>query len=224
MFLGYTYSYDHFGIFLEIESPVMIIIYFSQNEIMNLKQKQGLSSIWLSNRWMTLSERCHFFAPFSFFYFCGVGVLCCRLGWRALLDGRHGPGRGGQLLLDVDWTTHHLHELERRRAEQLPLRERRGGALPGAVEPRREGSQVERLAVLVRNVLRVRVQPLKRRGAGHWRLIGSLVHSFCLAFRGLNKITASYHWPINTSFTSPFRISRVHKCVRETSRADFRGR
>ena len=44
-----------------------------------------------------------------------------RHGARALLDIRHWPGRGGQVLLDVHWETRHLRELERRGAQQLPV-------------------------------------------------------------------------------------------------------
>jgi len=83
---------------------------------------------------------------------------------RALLDVRHRPGRGGPLLLDVDRPTADLHQLERRRAQQLPLRERRGGALPRAVEQRRQGTQVERHALLLRDLFRLRSQ-LRRRDA-----------------------------------------------------------
>jgi hypothetical protein len=85
-------------------------------------------------------------------------VIVFRFWARALLDVGHRPGRGGPLLLDVNRQAADLHQLERRRAQQLPLRERRGGALPRAVEQRRQGTQVERHALLLRNLLRLRSQ------------------------------------------------------------------
>lgn len=88
-----------------------------------------------------------------------------RLGQRALLDVGHRFGRRGQLLLDGQWPTDHLHQLECRRAEQLPLRERRGGELHGVMEPRRQGTQVERFAVQFWNVLCVRSTVMRLRGA-----------------------------------------------------------
>ena len=48
-----------------------------------------------------------------------------------------------QILLDVNREADDLRELERWRAEQLPVREWRAGALPRAVEQGRQGPQVE---------------------------------------------------------------------------------
>ena len=61
-----------------------------------------------------------------------------------------------QILLDVNGEADDVRELERGRAEQLPVRERRAGALPRAVEQGREGSQVERHPLLLRDLLRLR--------------------------------------------------------------------
>lgn len=79
-----------------------------------------------------------------------------RTGPRALLDVRDWPGGGGDVLLDVDRSTRHLYQLEHRGTKQLPVRERWGGTLSGTVEPGRQGTQVERLSVLLRDVLCVR--------------------------------------------------------------------
>lgn len=92
------------------------------------------------------------------FFYCSeqfMRKLLCRLWKRALLDVRHGLGRRGSVLLDVYGSSHHLHQLERGRAEQLPVREWRGGELLGTVEQGRKRTQVERLAVLLRDVFRV---------------------------------------------------------------------
>ena len=48
-----------------------------------------------------------------------------------------------QILLDVNREADDLRELERGRAEQLPVREWRAGALPRAVEQGRQGPPVE---------------------------------------------------------------------------------
>lgn len=74
---------------------------------------------------------------------------------RAFLDFRYWFGRWRKLFLDGKWSTNNIHKLERWRAEQLPLRERRGGELPRALESRRKGAKMERHAVLVWDVFRL---------------------------------------------------------------------
>lgn len=97
-----------------------------------------------------------------------VPSVVCRLRQRAFLDVGHRPRGRGQLLLDGHGTPDHVHQLERGRAEQLPLRERRGGELHGAVEQGRQGPQVERLAVQLRDVLCLRgAVNCVSAGAGH---------------------------------------------------------
>ena len=61
-----------------------------------------------------------------------------------------------QILLDVDGEADDVRELERRGAEQLPVRERGAGALPRALEPGRQGPPVERHPLLLRDLLRLR--------------------------------------------------------------------
>ena len=61
-----------------------------------------------------------------------------------------------QILLDVDGEADDVRELERRGAEQFPVRERGAGALPRALEPGRQGPPVERHPLLLRDLLRLR--------------------------------------------------------------------
>ena len=61
-----------------------------------------------------------------------------------------------QILLDVNGEADDIRELERWRAEQLPVRERGAGALPRALEPGRQGPPVERHPLLLRDLLRLR--------------------------------------------------------------------
>lgn len=85
-----------------------------------------------------------------------LSTLARRSRHRTLLDLRYRSGRGGQLLLGVERSTAFLHQLERRWTEQLPLRKRRGGALSRAVEPGRQGSEMERHTLQLRDVLHLR--------------------------------------------------------------------
>ena len=61
-----------------------------------------------------------------------------------------------QILLDVNREADDIRELERWRAEQLPVRERGTGTLPRVVEPGRQGSPMERHTLLLRDLLRLR--------------------------------------------------------------------
>lgn len=74
---------------------------------------------------------------------------------RTFLDIRHRFGRRRSILLDVHRSTHHLHQLERGRTQQFPIREWRGRELPRAVEQGRQRTEVERLTMFVWDVFRV---------------------------------------------------------------------
>ena len=50
-----------------------------------------------------------------------VTLSLVRYGPRALLDERHRPGGGGQVLLDVHRQARHLRELERGGAQQFSV-------------------------------------------------------------------------------------------------------
>ena len=85
----------------------------------------------------------------------GLIYFPSRSGPRALLDIGHWPGWRRSVLLDVHWEASDFHQLEHWRTQQLPIRERRRRTLSGAVESRRQGTKMERHALLVRDVLRV---------------------------------------------------------------------
>ena len=61
-----------------------------------------------------------------------------------------------QILLDVNGETDDVRELERGGAQQLPVRERGARALPRALEQGRQGPEVERHPLLLRDLLRLR--------------------------------------------------------------------
>lgn len=62
-------------------------------------------------------------------------ISCGRSRPRAFLDFWHGSSWRRSLLLDVHRSTHNIHQLERWRTQQFPIRKRRRRKLFGVMEP-----------------------------------------------------------------------------------------